>query len=95
MITLPLLRKADAFKFWPNLRDFLPNDASAELRTEFVLISYNYERTWIKKLGTSNLFSFNQLRYVKTTNAAEAYHSSLKKFVHFYTYILLKNIDLK
>ena len=80
LIALPMLRKNDIKMAWHFLKTF-PNSANLEdaLRNEISLLAFYLERNWLRKVDSGNLFSFNKLIRVRNTNAAESWHSLMKR----------------
>lgn len=72
---LPLLRRADFEKAWPHLKKF--DGLNKKFHKEASLFIQYMESEWTSK--AENRWNFNGLVRTRTSNAAEAFYSSLKK----------------
>ena len=78
IIALPLLKPEIVQIFWQELKKcpvILSDNAESECN-EFV----NYmEKEWLRKCDSGRLFNFNRMTRTRGINAAEAYHSSIRR----------------
>lgn len=72
---LPLLHRDDVHKIWPTLKQF--NKLSKKFHKEAGLFIRYMENEWISKPG--NRWNFHRLLRTRTSNAAEAFHSSINR----------------
>ena len=92
VIPLPLLRKAEAKRFWPILRNFYEEISDEDIKKEISLFTYYFERTWLRKVDTNNLFTLHKLLRTRSTNPAEAFHSSLLRFFKIRSHFYMSNV---
>lgn len=78
IIALPLLRRDILETIWPELKK-IPFELSSIQKNECKMFIDYMQKEWIEKKG--HLWDFNQVGRVRTINAAESYHSALKKFL--------------
>lgn len=79
-MALPVLKRTNIVRYWPNLRDVYKNaDFADDLKNEIILLGYYYERNWLKHIDSNNLFMFNALIRTRSTNPAESYHATLQR----------------
>lgn len=55
----------------------MQNDENLKLESKDYL-EY-FERQWLQKIETTNLFNFHRLSRIRNTNPAEAFHSATKR----------------
>lgn len=80
-MALPLLTKQVVEVFWKYIK-ICPFDLEPIVKREWDDFIVYMEKEWLSKEG--NIWNFNQLGRVRTTNPAESYHSALKKFETFF-----------
>jgi hypothetical protein len=61
---------------------------TGETRREIRAFIVYMETQWIKKIDSSNLWNFNNLPRVRSTNAAESYHSLIVKYTLLLIFLL-------
>lgn len=75
------MRKTDIGRVLNSIKD--PKEIYPDnIKLEISLFSSYFEREWIKKHG--NRFNFNKLSRTRSINAAESFHSLIKRYLMFF-----------
>lgn len=86
IIALPLFQNEIIVKIWNELKKWPVGLTLAQMNECQQFCGY-MENEWF---GKGNLFNFYKVGRVRGINAAESYHSALKKFYHFWILNFLK-----
>jgi hypothetical protein len=79
LAALPLLRRGEIERMWPQLRKFRRASQTAAIIDQVDKMITYMEKQWLKKNDHTNLWNFNKLSRVRSTNPGESYHSLLNK----------------